>query len=131
VSEIRPVIGSPGERYLPDVRKIDGAAIEVVLSRTDAIGWHPAVYLNEPEYPKRGDPPRPLHGRKLGCIIGVMTDAKTAEPTGAISRTHLAPDDTEIGKAKTLGSPRRIVRLTDICSARAQSRPITQAKKEV
>jgi CHC2 zinc finger/Toprim domain len=112
VSGIHPLAGTPGERYLRDVRRIDVATIEDVLSRTDAIGWHGSVYFNEPEYPRRGDPPHPLHGRKLGAIIGIMTDPVTAERTGAISRTYLAPDRTKVGKAKTLGSPRGIVRLS-------------------
>jgi len=109
---MRPLAGSPGETYLRDVRNIDVAAIEDVLDRTDAIGWHPAVYFNEPEYPRRGDPPHPLHGRKLGCIVATMTDPTTATPTGAISRTYLGSDGTKVGKAKTLGSPSGIVRLS-------------------
>ncbi len=99
-----PIAGSPGETYLRDVRKIDVAALEDVLARTDAIGWHDAVYFNEPGHA--------LHGSKLGCSVAVMSDAVTAEPTGAISRTYIAPDLTKIGKAKTLGSPAGIVRLT-------------------
>ncbi|HKI14287.1 MAG TPA: CHC2 zinc finger domain-containing protein [Roseiarcus sp.] len=104
VAKMRPLAGTPGEAYLRDVRKIDVSEIKDVLERADAIGWHPAVYFNEPGHP--------LHGQRLGCIIGVMTDAKTAQPTGAISRTYLAPDGTKIGKAKTLGAPAGIVRLT-------------------
>src|SRR5208283_2889381 len=53
-----------------------------------------------------------LHGHKLGAIIGVMTDVKTAMPTGAISRTYIAPGGAKIGKAKTLGAPAGIVRLS-------------------
>ena len=64
--ELRPVLGSPGETYLRDARKIVTSAIEDVLERTDGVGWHPAVYFNEPGHA--------LHGRKLGCIVGVMTD---------------------------------------------------------
>ncbi|HTR12644.1 MAG TPA: CHC2 zinc finger domain-containing protein [Roseiarcus sp.] len=111
-SSIIPPIGTPGAAYLRDVRKIDVAAIEDILWRTDAIGWHPSVYFNAQEYPRRGDPPHPLHGQRLGCIIGIMSDATTAEPTGAISRTYLAPDGTKVGKAKTLGAPRGIIRLS-------------------
>jgi hypothetical protein len=37
-----------------------------------------------------------------------MTDASTAEPTGAISRTYIGPDLTKVGKAKTLGSPEEL-----------------------
>ncbi len=103
-SEIVPVAGTPGETNLRDIRKIDVTAIEDVLSRRDAIGWHPAVYFNEPGHL--------LHGQRLGCIVAIMTDPVTAEPTGAISRTYLAPDGTKVGKAKTLGAPMGIVRLT-------------------
>jgi CHC2 zinc finger len=112
-AEMRPIISSPAAMtYLERVRKIEVASIEDVLSRTDAIGWHPSVYFNSPEDPMRGTQEHPLHGQKLGCIVGVMTDVVTAEPTGAISRTYLGPDGTKIGKAKTLGSPRGIVRLS-------------------
>lgn len=104
VREIGPVRGTPGEQYLREVRKIDVDAIGDVLERTDAIGWHPAIYFNEPGHP--------LHGRRLGCIVAIMTDPITAKPTGAISRTYLAPDLTKIGKAKTLGSPAGIIRLS-------------------
>jgi hypothetical protein len=41
-----------------------------------------------------------------------MTDLVTALPTGAVSRTYIGPDLTKIGKAKTLGSPTGIVRLS-------------------
>ena len=103
VSEMRPILGSPGETYLRDVRKIVTSAIEDVLERTDGVGWHPAVYFNEPGHA--------LHGRKLGAIISVMTDMITAEPTGAISRTYIH-EGRKLGKAKTLGSPAGIVRLS-------------------
>jgi len=113
VSGMRPLISEPrAVAYFERVRKIDVAEIADVLSRNDPIGWHPAVFLNATEYPKPGDPPHPFHGLKLGCIIAIMTDAKTPEPTGAISRTYLAPDGTKAIKAKTLGSPRGIIRLS-------------------
>ena len=111
--EIVPLRGSPGEQFLRVEREIDTDAIADVLERTTSIGWHPSVYFNEPEYPKRGDPPHPLHGQKLGCIIGVMTDPVTALPTGAISRTYIGPDGKKVSKAKTLGSPIGIVRLSE------------------
>ena len=104
VSGIVPLIGTPGATYLRDVRKIDVQAIEDVLSRTEAIGWHPAVYLNQPAHP--------LHGQRLACIVGIMTDPVTAEPTGAISRTYVDRDLRKIAKAKTLGLPAGIIRLT-------------------
>jgi Toprim domain len=103
VSEMRPILGTPGETYLRDIRKIDTEAVADVLERTDAIGWLPAVYFNEPDHA--------LHGRKLGAIISVMTDMITAEPTGAISRTYIH-EGRKLRKAKTLGSPAGIIRLS-------------------
>ena len=103
-SELVPLSGTPGEVYLRQVRRNDTVAIKDVLSRIDAIGWHPAVYFNEPGHH--------FHQRKLGCVVGVMTDPVTATPTGAISRTYVAPDGTKVGKAKTLGRPVGIVRLS-------------------
>ncbi len=69
--ELVPVRGTPGELYLRNVRWIDTEAIVDVLDRTDAIGWHPSVLFREEGHP--------LNGRYLGCIVGVMTDAITAE----------------------------------------------------
>jgi ribosomal protein L37AE/L43A len=102
VTKLVAIRGTPGEAYLAEARKIDTDAVADVLERTDALGWHPSVYFNEPGHP--------LHGQKLGCIIGVMSDPVTAEPTGAISRTYL--EGRKISKAKTLGSPAGIIRLT-------------------
>jgi hypothetical protein len=104
VSEMRPILGTPGETYLREIRKIDTEAVADVLERTDAIGWLPAVYFNEPDHA--------LHGRKLGAIISVMTDMITAEPTGAISRTYIH-EGRKLRKAKTLGSPAGIIRLSE------------------
>ena len=105
VAEMRPLISAPiSMAYFERVRGINVAAVEGVLARTDAIGWHSGVYFNEPGHP--------LHAQRLGCIVGVMTDAMTAEPTGAISRTYIGPDGAKLGKAKTLGSPPGIVRLS-------------------
>ena len=104
VDELVPVSRTLGEQYLSSVRKIDTDAIADVLERTDAIGWRPSVLFREQGHP--------LDGQRLGCIVGVMTDPATAMPTGAISRTYLTPDLAKIGKAKTLGSPAGVVRLT-------------------
>jgi hypothetical protein len=104
VRELVPVRGTPGERYLAEVRKIDTDAIADVLGRTDAIGWHPSVMFREQGHA--------LHGRRLGCLVGVMSDPISAMPTGAINRTYLRPDLAKIGKAKTLGRPAGVVRLT-------------------
>jgi hypothetical protein len=104
VAEVGPVRSTPGEAYLREARKIDTEAIADVLERTDAIGWHPSVLFREEGHP--------LHERKLGAIIGIMTDPITAKPTGAISRTYLGPDGAKAGKAKTLGAPAGLIRLS-------------------
>jgi hypothetical protein len=101
--ELDPIRGFPGERYLREHRCIDTDALDDILGRTDAIGWHPSVYFNEPGHP--------LHGQKLGCIVGIMTDPATAQPTGAISRTYIGPDRKKVCKAKTLGEGGGVVRL--------------------
>jgi hypothetical protein len=104
IAELLPIRETNGEGYLREYRRIDTAAIADVLDRTDAIGWHGSVYFNQPDHP--------LHGQRLGCIVGIMTDAVTAQPTGAISRTYLDSDGRKVAKAKTLGSPAGIVRLS-------------------
>jgi putative DNA primase/helicase len=105
IRELSPVRGTPGERYLRKIRRIDTDAIADVLERTDAIGWHPAVHFYEPGHP--------LDHAKLGCIIGIMSDPVTALLTGAISRTYLDPEGRKLTKAKTLGSPAGIIRLSE------------------
>jgi hypothetical protein len=104
VRDLGPVRRTPGEQYLSSVRKIDTDAIADVLERTDAIGWHPSILFREEGHP--------LDGRRLGCIVGVMTEPISGRPTGAISRTYLTPDLAKVGKAKTLGKPAGIVRLS-------------------
>jgi putative DNA primase/helicase len=104
VREVKPIVGTPGERYLAETRNIDTRPLAGVLERIDAIGWHDAVYLNEPGHA--------LHGQRLGCIIGIMSDPVTALPTGAISRTYIGDGLRKIGKAKTLGSPAGVVRIS-------------------
>ena len=104
VGGIAPLRGTPGETCLREVRKIDTGEIADVLERTDAIGWNPSVLFREEGHP--------LDGKRLGAIIGVMTDPVTAEPTGAISRTYIH-EGRKVGKAKTLGSPAGIIRLSE------------------
>src|ERR1700722_11522573 len=77
--DLSSVLESPGERYLREERKIDLGPIEDLLASKHAIGWHPEVLFNEPGHP--------MHRRRLGCIVGIMTDPLTGELTGAISRT--------------------------------------------
>ena len=109
-SEVRPLLGTPGERYLRETRCIDTAPIQDSLARADAIGWHSSVYLNEPGGAQQ--PAHPLHGQRLGCIVGIMTDPVSGRPTGAISRTYIGPDLSKVCKAKTLGAPMGVIRLS-------------------
>jgi hypothetical protein len=104
VREMRPVRGTPGERYLREIRRIDTDAVADVLERVDVIGWRPRAYFHEPRHP--------LHSQRLGCIVGVITDPVTAVPTGATSRTYIDENLRKVCKAKTLGSPAGLVRLT-------------------
>jgi CHC2 zinc finger len=103
VRELVPVGGSPGEFYLREARAIDTDSIADILERVDAIGWHPSVLFREQGHS--------LDGKAIGCIVGIMTDPVTAKPTGAISRTYIHKG-LKVGKAKTLGSPVGIVRLS-------------------
>ena len=109
VAGLVPIHSTDGDRYLRDERGIDTDALADILERTDAVGWHPKVYFNEPE--RHGRPRHPLHGQLLGCIIGIMTDPVTALPTGAISRTYLH-DGKKVGKAKSLGEGDGVVRIS-------------------
>jgi hypothetical protein len=68
----------------------------------DAIGWHASVLFLQPGHA--------LNGKRLGCIVGRMTDPITAKPTGGISRTYIH-EGVKVCKAKVLG-PSGIVRLT-------------------
>lgn len=104
VSEMVPILATPGESYLRDVRKIDVGKIRDVLDHTDAIGWHSSVLFREEGHS--------LDGKRLGALIAIMTDTVTAAPTGAISRTYIGPDGRKVGKAKTLARPMGIVRLS-------------------
>jgi putative DNA primase/helicase len=101
VSEIVPIVGTPGERYLRETRRIDTSAIADVLERTDAIGWHPSVLFRAEGHA--------LHDKRIGCIVAVLTDPVTADPTGGITRTYLH-EGRKVTKAKGLG-PAGIARL--------------------
>lgn len=102
IASMVPVIGTPGEAYLRDVRKINTGALADVLSSTASIGWDRESFFREDGHR--------LDRRNLGCIVAVMTDALTGSPTGGISRTFLH-EGQKIGKAKGLG-PAGVMRLT-------------------
>ncbi len=97
---LTPVLGSPGETYLGEERCLDTSlrAIRRALETVAAVGWHPAVYFSQKD---PDEPFHELHGRRLGCIVGVMTDPATGERLGPISRTYLF-GGKKVGTAKTL-----------------------------
>jgi hypothetical protein len=103
LTELRPILGSPGEAYLRAVRGIDAYQIADVLERTDAIGWHSSVLFRETGHE--------LNDKRIGAIVAVMTDPSTTKPTGAISRTYLH-HGRKLGKAKTLGRGGGVCRLS-------------------
>jgi putative DNA primase/helicase len=100
VDSLTPVQGSLGETYLRDERAIDTnlPAIRRVLETVVEIGWHPSVYFAQTD---PSEAFHELHGRRLGCIVGMMTDPATGERLGPISRTYLFRGK-KVGKAKTL-----------------------------
>jgi hypothetical protein len=97
---LQPVLGSPGEVFFRDERCIDTSlpAIRRPLGTVAAIGWHPSVYYSQKD---PDEPSHELHGQRLGCIVGIMTDPETGERRGPISRTYLSRGE-KVGKAKTL-----------------------------
>jgi hypothetical protein len=97
---LRPVLGSPGEAYLRDERAVDTGlpAIRQTLETTIAIGWRSSVYFSQDDPKERF---HELHGQRLGCIVGIMTDPATGERLAPISRTYIHCGK-KIGKAKTL-----------------------------
>lgn len=97
-----PISRTPGPSYLCETCGIETANVADVLKRVDAIDWHQALHFNEPGHP--------LHGRRLGAIIAILTDPVTAKPTCGILRTYIAHDPRKVGKAKTWG-PAGVVRL--------------------
>jgi Toprim domain/Zinc-binding domain of primase-helicase len=100
VFRLTPILDSPGEQFLRDERCIDTSlpVIRRALETTAAVGWHPSVYFAQPD---PSEPFHELHWRRLGCIVGIMTDPGTGERLGPIARTYLF-DGKKIGKAKTL-----------------------------
>jgi DNA polymerase len=67
----QPIIGTLAERYLADVRRIDTAALPVDID----LRFHPRCYFN---------------GAKVPCMIALLRDSLTDEPTG-IHRIALTP----------------------------------------
>jgi hypothetical protein len=112
IARLQPVVGTPGEAYLRDVRKIDVShwAIKRTLEDVGTLGWCERVCFRQPD---PGEPFHELHGQWLNAIVTILTDPITGERTGGISRIYLHLG-CKIGKAKSLGGVGRlgIIRLS-------------------
>jgi hypothetical protein len=112
IASLQPVVGTPGEVYLRNVRKIDVShwAIKRVLEDAKTLGWSAKTYFRQ-ENPS--EPFYELNGQWLGAIIGILTDPITGEPTGGITRTYLH-QGRKICRAMSLGGVDRlgIIRLS-------------------
>jgi CHC2 zinc finger/Toprim domain len=107
LARLQPVLGTPGETYLRDVRLIDVNhwAIRRALEDVGTLGWCERTYFKQEGHE--------LHGQWLGAIVAILTDPSTAEPTGGITRTYLYGGD-KVCRAKSLGGVGRlgIIRLS-------------------
>jgi Toprim domain len=112
IARLQPVIGTPGEAYLRDVRGTDVNhwAIRRALMDVETLGWSEQVYFHQlnPD-----EPFHELNGQYRGAIVAILTDPVTAERTGGITRTFVHQGQ-KIGKAMSLGGAGRpgIIRLT-------------------
>ena len=106
VARLQPVIGTPGEAYLHNVRRIDVGRPEIrrVLEDVETLGWSERTYFHQPN---PNEPSHKLHGQRLGAIIGILTDPVTAKRTGGITRTFVH-QGRKIGKAKSLAGAERL-----------------------
>jgi hypothetical protein len=112
LARLQPVLGTPGETYLRDVRQIDlnHWAVRRALEDVATVGWCERVCFRQPD---PNEPFHELHGQWFGAIVAIMTDPVTGKRTGGISRTYLH-QGRKIGKAKSLAGVERlgIIRLS-------------------
>jgi Toprim domain len=112
VARRRPIIGTPGETFLRDIRKIDVThrAIRRALMDVETLGWCERVFFKQ-EKPDK--PHHELNGQYLGAIVAILTDPVTGQRTGGITRTYVH-QGRKVGKAMSLGGVRRlgIIRLS-------------------
>ena len=84
VRELVPLRGTPGEQYSREIRQ-DRHRRDRRRARADRRHrLAPSVLFRESGHA--------LDGRRLGCIVGVMTDPVTATPTGAIAEPISRPN---------------------------------------
>jgi len=107
LARLQPVMGTPGEVYLRDERKIDVDhwAIRRVLEDVEALGWCERTYFRQNDHE--------LNGQWLGAIIAILTDPVTGERTGGITRSFIHQGG-KVCRAMSLGGVGRlgIIRLS-------------------
>ena len=112
LARLQPIVSTPGEAYLRDVRKIDVShqAIKRALEDVEALAWCERICFWQP---KPAEPLHELHNQWLGAIIGILTDPVTGARTGGITRSYLH-EGKKVCRAKSLGGVGRlgIIRLT-------------------
>jgi hypothetical protein len=103
---LRSILGTPGEAYLRDVRKINVGhwAVCRALEDVKTLGWCERLYFRQPN---PNEPFHELHGQWLGAIVAILTDPITGARTGGITRTYIHLG-AKIGKAKSLGAVGRL-----------------------
>jgi CHC2 zinc finger len=107
LARLQPVVGTPGETYLRDTRRIDVDhwAIKPALEDIEAVGWCERTFFRQDGHE--------LNGQMLGAIIAILTDPVSGAPTGGITRTYLH-GGAKVCRAKSLGGVGRlgIIRLS-------------------
>jgi putative DNA primase/helicase len=107
VTRLQPIVGTPGEAYLRDVRRIDVEhwAIRRALEDVETLAWCERTYFRQDGHE--------LNGQWLGAIIAILTDPISGARTGGISRTYLCGGN-KVCRAKSLGGVGRlgVVRLS-------------------
>jgi hypothetical protein len=101
IARLQPIIGTPGEAYLRDVRKIDVShwAIRQALEDVEALAWCERTYFRQLN---PGEPFHELNSQWLGAIIGILTDPVTGKRTGGITRTFIH-QGRKVCRAMSLG----------------------------
>jgi putative DNA primase/helicase len=119
VACLQPVIGTPGEAYLRDVRMIDVRhwAIRRVLEGVDALGWCARTCFRQEDPSKPGDE---LNGQWLGAIIGILSDPITGARTGGITRTFIH-QGRKVCRAMSLGGVGRLGVIRLSCDGEVES----------
>jgi putative DNA primase/helicase len=107
LARLQPVVGTPGETYLRDIRKLDTDhwAIRRALEDIETLGWCERTFFRQDGHE--------LDGQMLGAIVAILTDPVSGARTGGITRTYFC-GGAKVCRAKSLGGVGRlgVVRLS-------------------